>query len=207
MPGRLTIGLYNSYDPRRLHDAHRRALARAAPLALAFGCNLATFGFPWKELAGDLKTTRSGEAVEVDLSTPLGIARTVAATTSIGEGGAYFVELAEKGRFQSFPFPERGFPPQLGAVVLTTEHAVCPKDTSARAVARDLVDGRSQLLVFGLGPHGVPKDVHAMAAWELDVTGGGHYSLETATALGAVVGAVFAHVEALEARPTHVHRA
>ncbi|HLE96365.1 MAG TPA: DUF531 family protein [Candidatus Thermoplasmatota archaeon] len=228
MPGRLTIGLYNSYDPRKLHEAHRRALARAAPLALAFDANLATFGFPFHASAGDLKVARGGAgaaaAAPLDLRTPLDVARFVAGTTSIGEGGDYFVELAKLGRFQLFPFPERGFPPQLGEVVLTTEHARCPRDTSARAVARALVDGRSQLLVFGLGPHGVPKDVHAMAAWELDITaspgqGGGSgragagpdaetggYSLETATALGAVVGAIFAHVEALEATPAHVHR-
>lgn len=214
MPGRLTLGLYNSYDPRKFAEAHRRALARAAPLALAFDANLAAIGFPWKTAAGDLKTGRGGKTTEVDLSTPRGLARLVADSTSIGEGGAYLVELAEKGRFQTFDFPERGFPPQLGEVVLTTEHAKRPKDTSARAVAQNLVDGRSQLLVFGLGPHGVPKDVHGMAAWELDITASpgegagkgkdtgsdarsGHYSLETCTAMGVVVGAVAAHVEVL----------
>lgn len=224
MPGRLTLGLYNSYDPRKFAEAHRRALARAAPLALAFDANLAAIGFPWKTAAGDLKTGRGGKASEdVDLSTPRGLARLVADSTSIGEGGAYLVELAEKGRFQTFDFPERGFPPQLGEVVLTTEHAKRPKDTSARAVAQNLVDGRSQLLIFGLGPHGVPKEVHGMAAWELDITasqgggaGGGkgkgaaqdvgaragHYSLETCTAMGAVVGAVAAHVESLTAPAT-----
>ena len=204
MPGRLTIGLYNSYDPRRFTEAHRKALARAAPLALAYGANLAAVGFPW-QAAGDLKTGRSGkQAEDVDLGSPRGLARLVADSTSIGAGGAYLVELAEKGRFQTFEYPERGFPPQLGEVVLTTEHAKPPKGTSARAVARALLDGKSQLLVFGLGPHGVPKDVHAMAAWELDITrkgegereGAGHYSLETCTAMGAVVGAVAAHVEA-----------
>ncbi|MCX6657115.1 MAG: DUF531 family protein, partial [Euryarchaeota archaeon] len=52
MPGRVTIGLFNSYDPVKFHESHRRALARAGPLALAFNCNLATFGFPYdKDLA------------------------------------------------------------------------------------------------------------------------------------------------------------
>ncbi len=51
MPGRVTIGLFNSYDPVKFHESHRRSLARAGPLALAFDCNLATFGFPYgKEL-------------------------------------------------------------------------------------------------------------------------------------------------------------
>jgi hypothetical protein len=207
VPGRLTVGLYNSYDPRRFFEAHRRALARAGPLALAFDANLATFGFPFDDLAAHGGRTaenrsrgaerRRGETDEaVKLSTPLDVAELVARSTSVASEAAPLVELARAGRFLTFPLPERAFPPQLGAVVLTTEHARCPRDTSARAVARDLVDGKSQLLVFGLGPHGTPDDVRAMAAWELDVTGKGH-GLETATAMGAVVGAVAAHRETL----------
>jgi len=45
--GRPTIALYNSYDPKNFREAHRRALARAGRLALAFDLNLATFGFPF----------------------------------------------------------------------------------------------------------------------------------------------------------------
>lgn len=213
MAGRLTLGLYNSYDPRKFHEAHRRALVRAAPLALAFNANLATFGFPYEDLAShggrtaenrsrssEEKRGMTGEAP--DLRTPVAIAEYIAGTTSVAgakggeEGVAHFVELARAGRFSVFDLPRKGFPPQLGTVVLTTEHAKCPKDTSARAVARDLVDGRSQLLVFGLGPQGTPEDVRAAAQWELDVTGR-NLGLETATAMGAVVAAVATHVELL----------
>ncbi len=197
MPGRLTIGLYNSYDPRRFHEAHRRALARAAPLAIAFDASLATFGFPFDE--GRRREARRPDAP--DLRTPLEIAEFVAASTSIGEGGAYFVDLARRGRFHVFDFPKRGFPPQLGTIVLTTERATCPRDTSARQIARDLLDGRSQCLVFGLGPHGTPDEVRAMAEWEFDVTSGQGLSLETCTALGACVAAIAAHAEAIDARP------
>src|SRR5436189_3820275 len=35
----------------RFAEAHRRAIARAAPVALAFDCNLATFGFPYQNVA------------------------------------------------------------------------------------------------------------------------------------------------------------
>lgn len=204
MPGRLTLGLYNSYDPRRFHEAHRRALVRAAPLALAFRANLATFGFPYEELAAHMGRTveqRSAKAREEgrrgvtgeapDLRTPLGIARFVAGTTSVAEGGP-IVELAEAGRFAAFDFPHKGFPPQLGAVVLTTEHAKPPKGTTARAIARDLADGESQLLIFGLGPQGTPDDVRAMAHAEFDVTGQ-NQGLETATAMGACVASIAAH--------------
>ena len=29
MPGRMTIGLYNTYDPTKFREAHRRVLARS----------------------------------------------------------------------------------------------------------------------------------------------------------------------------------
>lgn len=215
VPGRLTLGLYNSYDPRRFHEAHRRALVRAAPLALAFDANLATFGFPYEDLAANAGKTaesrgargegRRGMDAEdaPELKTPVEIAEYVASTTSVaGAKGAqegetaHFVELARAGRFHVFDYPKKGFPPQLGTVVLTTEHARCPKDTSARAIARELMEGRSQLLLFGLGPQGTPPEVREVAQWEYDVTGKG-FGLETATALGAVVAAVAAHVEML----------
>src|SRR5207249_11370818 len=95
--GRMTIGLYNSYDPARFAEAHRRAIARAAPIALAFDANLATFGFPF----------------ERDLRTPVDIAAWISGTTSIGEAGTYLRDLARAGRFRTFAFPKRGFPPQL----------------------------------------------------------------------------------------------
>jgi len=216
MAGRLTIGLYNSYDPRRFSEAHRRALVRAAPLALAYDANLATFGFPYSDLAangGRTSENRSrgaedkrGQGEPVELRTPAEIAEYLAATTSVaGAKGAsegdisHFVKLAKAGRFLVFEIPKKGFPPQLGTVVLTTERAECPRDTSARAVARELVDGKSQLLVFGLGPHGTPAEVREAATWELDITGLG-IGLETATAMGAVIGAIAAHREALGAR-------
>ena len=218
VPARLTLGLYNSYDPRRFTEAHRRALVRAAPLALAYDANLATFGFPYADLAAHGGRTaenrsrgsdakRGQQAEGVDLRTPAEIAEYIAATTSVAgakgaqEGdAAHFVQLAQAGRFHVFELPKKAFPPQLGTVVLTTERAECPKDTSARAVARELVDGRSQLLVFGLGPHGTPPEVREMAAWQLDITGKA-IGLETATAMGAVVAAIHAHVEAIGGRP------
>ena len=213
MPGRLTIGLYNSYDPRRFSEAHRRALVRAAPLALAYGANLAAFGFPFDDLAahgGRTAENRSrggedkrGQGSEVELRTPADIAEYIASTTSVaGAKGAaegdvsYFVKLAREGRFHVFELPKKGFPPQLGTLVLTTERAQCPKDTSARAVARELVDGKSQLLLFGLGPQGTPAEVRDVATWELDITGAS-IGLETATAMGAVVAAIAAHVESM----------
>jgi len=173
MAGRVTIGLYNSYDPVRFHESHRRALARAGPLALAFDCNLATFGFPYDK----------------ELGTPAEVARWVATTTSIGESGAYLIDLADKGRFSCFDFPKKGFPPQLGEMVVTTRRPCKDRAVSSADIRASVRSGRSVLLLFGLGPHGLPKEVFETGRKHLDVTGRG-LSLETCTAMGAVVGSL-----------------
>jgi hypothetical protein len=156
-------------------EAHRRALARAGPLALAFGSNLALFGFPFPE----------------EPRTPKELAEWVAGTTSIGKDGEYFIELAEKGRFQSFPYPGKGFPPQLGEPILTTSRPDPKLSVTPNEVKSMLATGKSVLLIFGLGPHGVPKEAACIPRYNMDITGDG-YSLETCTALGAVIGALCA---------------
>jgi len=173
--GRATVALWNSYDPTNFREAHRRVLARAGPLALAFDMNLATFGFPFPK----------------DLPTPQEIADWVATTTSIGEDGSYLKELTAKGRFQTFPYMVKGLPPQLGELVLTTCDPDPRKKRSVKDVASMLREGGSVCLLFGTGPKGVPKEVREIAPNHMDITFRGH-SLETCTALGAVV-AVIAH--------------
>ncbi len=176
--GRMTLGLYNSYDPVRFHEAHRRALARAGPVALAFDANLATFGFPY----------------EKELGTPLEIVDWVAGTTSIGEGGQYLKELAAAGRFQTFDFPRKGFPPQLGEVVVTTNRPDPRKATTAKVLAGLLKHGTSILLVFGLGPRGLDdREIYPLGRYHFDLTERG-LSLETATALGAAPALVTAYL-------------
>lgn len=176
--GRVTVGLYNSYDPRKFREAHRRALARAGGLVKAFDMNLALFGFPFPD----------------DISKPTDLAEWVAGTTSIGEGGAYFVELASEGRFLSFPYPSKGFPPQLGEPILTTSKPDESKSITPVEVAAMVSSGKSVLLLFGLGPHGIPKSSASIPKLNMDVTGGS-YSLETCTALGAVIGMLDALVQ------------
>lgn len=176
----MTLGLYNSYDPVKFHEAHRRALARAGPIALSCDANLATFGFPY----------------EKDLRTPTDIVDWVSGTTSIGEGGKFLTVLAEKGRFQVFPFPDRGFPPQLGIPVITTKKPEEKKGISAREIARMLKEGRSVLLLFGLGPRGLDKKLFGIGKYHVDITGKG-YSLETCTALGAVPSSIRAYLDSI----------
>lgn len=174
--GRVTIGLYNSYD-QNFREPHRRVIARAGDLARAYDMGLALFGFPIPE----------------DARTPREVAEFVAGTTSIGGNGRNFLEMAEAGRFNCFPYPGRGFPPQLGEIVLTT----CRPDPQRRISLDELVSrvegGRSVTLLFGIGPHGVPKSVVSIPRLAIDITPGG-FSLETCTALGCVCGALAARI-------------
>lgn len=181
MTGRLTVGLYNSYDRLKLAEAHRRAIARAGALCWAFDANLATLGFPFDRGA------RAADAGP--LRTPGDVAAWVAASTTIGEEGTYLRELAEAGRIDVFDLPDPGFPPQLGTPVATTRQATDDKARTADQLAASLAHDESLLVVFGLGPRGLPDEVRETAPRHFDVTGRG-LSLETATAMGAVVGQI-----------------
>lgn len=189
MTGRLTLGLYNCYDPKQWHDIMRVTLARAGPVALAFDADLATFGFPF-EVA-----RRRGMLRSEALRTMEEIVAFVAEGTSIGEGGEHFATLADAGRFQAHPFPSasRPFPAALGALVATTPDPDPAKRTTPLAVAQELAQGRPHLCLFGLGPRGLPPEVLAAAPRHLEITGKG-ISMETATALGALPALLAAHL-------------
>ncbi len=167
--GRKTLGLYNSYDKTKIREAHRRALARAGPVALAFDCNLATFGFPFDR----------------DMRTPAEIVEWISETTSIGDNGQYLIKLAQAGRFQTFDMPKKGFPPQLGTVIVTTRKPAAQKAIRPGELARQIDRGESVLLLVGLGPHGLPKKIFDIGQHHLDITGKG-LSLETCTAMGII---------------------
>jgi hypothetical protein len=187
MNGKVTLGLYNCYDAKQWHDIMRITLARAAPVALAFECDVATFGFPF------LQARRRGAKETDGLRRPEDVARFVADGTSIGEGGEAFVDLVAHGRFGMHTFPEAdGFPAGLGHLVVTTQAPDAAKAVSPLQVGRDLVAGLDQLVLFGLGPRGLPAHVLAQAEHHLEITGRG-IGLETATALGALPAMLAAH--------------
>lgn len=177
----ITVGLYNSYDPKSFHEAMRRAAARAGPLCDAFDLHLALFGFPFGAYE-----TKAGE--RPDPRTPTDVARVLSEGTSIGQGGDHLRRLAERGHLHVFPFPDKGFPPQLGTPVLATRQA----DSSKRIDVHTLVErGRNEamLVLVGLGPRGVPKKVHEACEHHIELTGS-EVSLETATAMGVLVGRI-----------------
>ncbi len=189
--GKITLGLWNCYDPKQWHEIMRVTLARAGPVAAAFGCDLATFGFPFEQ-------ARARGAKSTDpLRTPADVAAFVAEGTSIGEGGEHFADLVRQGRFHMAPF---GAPAaRFGRLVATTPNPAAGKGTTPLAVAKELAAGHPQLLVFGLGPRGLPADVLAAAPAHLEITGKG-VAMETATALGALPAMLHAHLLHLEGR-------
>ncbi|CAB50357.1 DUF531 domain-containing protein [Pyrococcus abyssi] len=175
----LAIGLYNTYDPKRIHEAHLRAIARAAPVAYAFNFHLVLIGFPFE---GDSKE----------------IAEEVAKNTTIGEGGKYLIELAKSGKFHAIDFPRKGFPPQFGEVIATTSKPSEDKVIKTIDVAKMALSGKSFLLVIGLGRHGLPKEMFKVARYHLDITDGMGVSLETCTAIGIIPAKIATLMEALK---------
>jgi len=176
----LTVALYNTYDSRRLHEAHVRAIARAAPVSHAFGFHLALVGFP---LEGD----------------PREVAEDVAGHTTIGEGGKYLMELAKNNRFHLLDFPVKGFPAQFGAPVATTRKPEPGKEITPLDLADMALRGRSFILLIGLGRHGLPGEIFKMTRHHMDITGK-RVSFETCTAIGAIPARIATLMEALKWR-------
>lgn len=176
----LTLALYNTYDVRRLHEAHLRAIARAAPIAYAFDFHLALIGFP---LEGK----------------PLDVAGEISENTTIGEGGKYLMELAQGNRFHLLEFPRGGFPPQFGTPVATTRKPWEEKEITPAELAERALKGESFILLVGLGRHGLPKETFKLARYHMDITGR-RISLETCTAIGAIPARVRTLMEALKWR-------
>ncbi len=177
-PPMLTLGLYNTYDRRRLHEAHLRAIARAGPIAYAYGFHLALVGFPLE-----------GKPPEV--------AEEISSHTTIGEGGRYLLELAKNNRFHLVDFAGRGFPPQFGIPVATTRKPSEGKEITPVELAERALRGESFLLLVGLGRHGLPKEIFKTARHHMDITGK-RVSLETCTAIGAIPARISTLMEALK---------
>ncbi len=163
--------MYNSYDPNRWHEIHSRQIARTAPLCLAYGFKLALLGFPLEDLGVD---------------TPAELARRISEYTTVGTGRE-IVELAEKGHLETYDFPDPGFPPQLGEVVATTSKPDPSKSIEPEDIVETLLKPRSLTIVIGLGRRGLPDEVLDVANAHLEITGK-RFSLETCTAIGAVLG-------------------
>lgn len=172
----LTLGLYNTYDRIKVVEAHYRGIARGAPIAYAYGFNLALVGFPYD----------FGQQELVDF---------VRDNTTIGASGLYLQRLHEEKRLYVLDVPEKGFPAQFGALVATTSRPERKKAATADEIAGMMAEGRPLLILIGLGRKGLPKAYFEMAPYHLDITGGKGISLETCTAIGAVAARLYTLAE------------
>jgi len=168
---RITLGIYNTYDPLKMREPHRRAIARAGALCAAYEINLALFGFP----------------LAAEQSTPLEMADFVAKSTTIGQEGKYLLEIAGEGKVQIFDYVSKGFPPQLGIPIATTCKPKLQKKISPGEIIDIIRYKKGVLLILGLGPKGLSDELKKICTYHLDITGRG-YSLETCTAMGAIAG-------------------
>ncbi|MCX9084101.1 MAG: DUF531 domain-containing protein [Candidatus Methanoperedens sp.] len=171
----LTLGIVNTYDKIKIHEAHYRSIARAAPIAYAFGFNLALFDYPFKLSSEEL----------VDF---------VIDRTTIGSSGKYLVELFSSGRFHVFDLPEKGFQPQFGSPVVTTSKPHNKKEINISTLTENIIRKKSFLFLIGLGHKGLPHELFEIAQYHLDITSKG-VSLETCTAIGAVPALIFGCLE------------
>jgi len=162
----LTLGIVNTYDKIKIHEAHYRSIARAAPIAFAYGFNLALFDYPFK--------MRPEELVDF-----------VKDKTTIGSSGKYLQELFKTGKLFVFQLPEKGFQPQFGSVVLTTSHPDGEKNIHIHKLAEYISKKKSFIFLIGLGHKGLPRELFDLSQYHLDITSNG-ISLETCTAIGAI---------------------
>jgi len=160
----LVLCLVNTYDKNKMHEIHLRSIARAAPLCYAFGFHLALMDFPfWRE---------EREVVEE-----------VCNYTTIGESGKYLKELEKSGKFHLID----KIPSHFGVLVATTSKP----DPKKKIGLEEISSFNSITFLMGLGRRGLPRDVMKKAKYHWDVTEKG-VSLETCTAMGAIVSLAFA---------------
>lgn len=175
----LTMGLYNTYDRNKVVEAHYRGIARGAPVAYAFGFNLALVGFPYD--------FEKQELVEF-----------VRDNTTIGESGAYLQKLHDEKRLFMMDFPQKGFPAHFGSLVITTSHPDKKKAVKSTDIAVMMARKKPLFVMIGLGRKGLPKEYFEMAPYHLDITDGRGISFETCTAIGAIPARLATLAEGLQ---------
>ncbi len=180
----LTLGIYNTYDRIKVVEAHYRGIARAAPVAYAYGYNLALVGFPYEFTQDELVAF-------------------VKDNTTIGSSGAYLQKLHDERRLFVMDVPEKGFPAQFGSLVVTTSRPEKKKAISSQEVAAMMARKKPLFILIGLGRKGLPKEYFEMAPHQLDITDGKGISFETCTAIGAIAARLATIAEMQQTRKSN----
>jgi hypothetical protein len=160
---KIALGLYNTYEGKTIKDNHIRAIARAAPLCIAFNLKLALFNFPVKNLAEFVKTVES--------------------QTRLKESKHQITVLYNRGCISLKQSPNTPISSDLGVFVSTTSH---PDPEKMIGLEKLLEVDEQVCFLMGLGSRGLPKKVLNVSKFHLELTGK-NVSLETCTAMGVLV--------------------
>ncbi|MCK5024732.1 MAG: DUF531 family protein [Thermoplasmata archaeon] len=158
---RNVLALHDTYEGN-LSPIHIRMIARAAPLCIAYGLDLALLDFPVKDLDSLVKK--------------------VSGDTNIGKGGRYLKELAQENRILLINEPD-----EAGLAIATTSHPDNKKKINLEK-AMELAKNHSKkrlCVIMGLGRKGLPKYLLASVDYHAEITGS-NVPLETSTAMGII---------------------
>ena len=141
--------LINTKKSDNLSELHRRWIARVAPICKAY----------------DLHLTLSNFKID---DSPIEFAKKIAPSTSIGEGGERFIELAQKGKVQITDLP---LPQNVGTTVVCTAKPEQNKEKNVSYISK-LSNGERIALIFGCDEHQsqMTKKIRADAKYHLDIT-------------------------------------
>ncbi|MCK5773325.1 MAG: DUF531 family protein, partial [Thermoplasmata archaeon] len=154
---RHVLALFDGYEGG-IKPTHTRAVARAAPLCVAYDLDLALLGFPTNDLQVFIKQIR--------------------ADTNVGEGGRYLDQLFTEERITLINCTWKDPPKDYPALPVAT--------TSKPDVKKmDIPSGEKLCMIMGLGKKGLPPSLINDARYHLELTGR-NIPLETCTAMGAI---------------------
>ncbi len=163
----MNVILYNSYDKNKWHEAHKRAIARAAPICYAFDCNLVVMNFPCDK--NDI----------------------ISINTTIGDSGMYLKNLIKNNRF----IITDKYQAQFGTPIISTSKPENSKSISPRELANYLLKKPCGIII-GLGRHGLPKNIIKLGEYHLDITEK-RVSLETCTAISAIPSVISTYLKSI----------
>ena len=156
----ISLVLFNTYEGGG-SATHLRAIARAAPLCMAYNLDLVLADFPYKDME---KTVEK-----------------VIRETNIGRGGKYLRQMAGDGRIR--PVNHDELIPS-GICVATTSHPDEKKKIDMKDVVK-ITEKRQVLIIMGMGKHGLPPEFLKSVPYHMELTGK-NIPLETCTVMGII---------------------
>ncbi len=168
----MSLGLFNTYDPKRLHEIHIRTIARAAAVCYAFDFNLILVGFPFKNFREEIVNIR----------------------TTIGKEGEYIRIMLNRNKILHVDYPNNWFPAHMGEIIVATPDPEDEKRVNELDILK-LSKKKNLCILIGLGRKGLPKKIIRKAKYHYEITGR-NVELETCTVIG-IIPAIFYKIKTL----------